>query len=358
MVDEQGSILDSVKAAWSPARVNHPTGMTARPRHLVRRWLAASTAALLAAAGGACGDDPGAADDPTSTGASTTATPGSVTPTCQDTTLVERQVIVCATGGASAQGLVVALHGRGSSARELRAVTELDRYASEEGLAVAYPDSVDGGWGDDTFTTPSRPTGHEDVIFLDGLIDALRSGDDIADGPVGVVGFSNGGSMALRYAAERPDAVRAVVSVAGQLPRDPSVRPAQLVPLLEVYGTADPVRHYDTGIVDPPDRQPGEPTPTLSAPETVAAFVAAVPSLGHDGPTESDPDPGDGTQLRTERWSSEAGTEIVFHTVVEGGHTWPSGHAPQPEGYGAVSRDIDASAEAVDFILDPRGEMQ
>jgi len=318
---------------------------------------------IMVAAAGAiagCGDD--ASDDPRTAGAptsieeaDTSTAPESTTPTCEDTTLVERRVIVCTVADVPEQGLVVALHGRGSSAEELRAVTELDRYAAEEGFAVVYPNALDGGWGDDTYATPSRPAGDEDVSFLDDLIAALRSEPGIDDRPVGVVGFSNGASMALRYAIERPDDVRAVVAVAGQLPRDPSVRPTQPVPLVEIYGTADPLRSYDAGIADPPVREPGQPTPTLSAPDTVAAFVATAPSSSHRGPTQSDADPADGTRLRTERWTDDARTTVVFHTVVDGGHTWPSGHAPQAEANGVVSREIDASAEAISFVVGPRG---
>jgi hypothetical protein len=36
-------------------------------------------------------------------------------------------------------------------------------------------------------------------------------------------------------------------------------------------------------------------------------------------------------------------------------HTWPSALTPPPDGYGTVSLDLDASAEAVAFVLDPAG---
>jgi hypothetical protein len=54
-----------------------------------------------------------------------------------------------------------------------------------------------------------------------------------------------------------------VVSAAGQLPRDPAVAPTGRVPLLEVYGSADPLGPYGTGIPAPIARAPGDPTPPL-----------------------------------------------------------------------------------------------
>jgi polyhydroxybutyrate depolymerase len=304
---------------------------------------------LLVGALTSCGDedDDNVAADTTGTTGTTTAEPG-----CTEGTLNGRSYILCTAGAASDEGLVVALHGRGSSADEMQAATELERHAASQGLAVVYPDALDGGWGDDTFTTPRRPAGDEDVTFIDTLIATLRSDLRIDPGAVGIVGFSNGASMALRYAAARPHEVRAVVSVAGQLPRDAAIRPTGRVPLLEIYGTADPIRPYDTGIPDPPERQPGAPTPTLPTPDTVAAFAGAA---DHEGPTATDTNPEDATSVQTERWTDGEGTLAVLHTIVGGGHTWPSAHATFTGGqdFGPMSRDLDASAEAIAFVLEP-----
>ena len=131
-------------------------------------------------------------------------------------------------------------------------------------------------------------------------------------------------------------------------------RTARPVPLLQVYGTGDPIRPYDTGIPAGPGRSPGDPTPTHSAPDTVAAFVAAMPAATAEEPSETDPTPGDGTRVRTERWTGDGGAVVVFHSIVDGGHTWPSAHAATEgaEGFGTVSQDLDASAEAIAFLVD------
>jgi len=102
----------------------------------------------------------------------------------------------------------------------------------------------------------------------------------------------------------------------------------------------------------PPVREPGSPTPTLSTPDTVAAFVGQA---DHEGPTATDPDPGDGTSVETERWTDGQGTLAVLRTIVGGGHTWPSAHAADAnsQSFGPPSTDLDASALAVAFIVDP-----
>jgi len=300
--------------------------------------LPALLVALAVALGCGGGDDAGG-------GAERAAAPPA--PTCTPGTLAGRNYELCTPGGRpvdDADGLVVALHGRGASAADMRDMTALDVPAAAADLAVVYPEALDGAWGDDTFVSPSRPAGDEDVRFLDALADDLAPGEAVS-----LVGFSNGASMALRYAAARPDRVRAVVAVAGQLARDPAVRPTGRVPLLVVYGDADPVRPFAVGLAEPVTRAPGERTPTLPTPDTLAAFAGTAT---HAGPEPSDADPGDGTTVLTERWTDADGTVAVLRTVVGGGHTWPSSPAPSPAAFGLVSRDLDASAEAIRFVTE------
>jgi polyhydroxybutyrate depolymerase len=330
-------------------------------RHIVG-LIGALAGLMLVAAAGCGGDEVGdGAGDASRGQTGTTATtppPKSAEPSCEDGSLDDRAYILCATAGLTDQRLVVALHGRGSSADEMRTVTELDHHAADAGLAVVYPQAIDGGWGDDTFTSPARPVGDEDVAFLDALVGELRADPRIDDGPIGVVGFSNGASMALRYTSEHPGDVRAVVSVAGQLPRDPAVRPSGRVPLLEVYGTEDPLRPYDVGVRDTPGRGPADPTPTLPTRDTVAAFVASgLGTSEHELLADTDLEPTDGTSVRTERWTDRGGTIAILRSVVGGGHTWPSsrGQFSGGENFGVTSGEVDASAEAVAFVLDPDG---
>jgi polyhydroxybutyrate depolymerase len=255
--------------------------------------------------------------------------------------------------GAPDHGLVVVLHGRGSTAAEMKAMTRLDELAASYGFAVVYPDAVGGRWGDDTFVTAERPTGDEDLTYLDQLIDTLRADVRISDGPVAIVGFSNGASMAMRYTAQRPGETYALVSVAGQLPRDPAVHPSERVPLLQIHGTGDPLRSFDDGVPEPAVRSADGPTPTLPTPATLNAFVTLASGPLDHTVEESDNDGTDSTTLRTERWADDEGTVLVQHTIVGGGHRWPSVHVDpytdQP--FGAPSNDVDASAEAIEFVV-------
>ena len=148
----------------------------------------AATVAVTACGDG--GDEAPAAEGGASTATSREPAPAAAEPMCADGALGERRYVLCTAGDQVDQSLVVALHGRGSSAAAMQAGTGLHELAAAEGLAVVYPESLDGRWGDDTFTSPARPAGDEDVVFLDALIHELRADHRIVDdGDVGVVGF-------------------------------------------------------------------------------------------------------------------------------------------------------------------------
>ena len=111
---------------------------------------------------------------PTTTSGSTvapaagTAPPG--VPTCAQGEATGRRFVICTSSIGTEQPLVVALHGRGSSAEEMRLATGLDARTAADGMAVVFAEALDGGWGDDTFVTSSRPAGDEDLRGLDEVV--------------------------------------------------------------------------------------------------------------------------------------------------------------------------------------------
>lgn len=98
--------------------------------------------------------------------------------------------------------------------------------------------------------------------------------------------------------------------------------------------------------------------PGLSPPATTSSSTTTASStspIDHEVPQEIDSDPADGTRVRTERWIGGDGTVAILRPILDGGHTWPSsnGQLNGGENFGATSREIDASADAIAFLLDP-----
>lgn len=150
--------------------------------------------------------------------------------------------------------LLLMLHSIGTSAEDIERRTDWPKFAAEEGVAWMAPngpaDSMgrrfwDAGPSCCNFT--GRPLDH--VAALAELLErTLRDHPELDSARVYIGGISNGGFMAHRFACERPELVRGVVSISGAGPLD---RPRCAVPkqlrVLEVHGDADPIVSYQGG---------------------------------------------------------------------------------------------------------------
>ncbi|MFC7307190.1 alpha/beta hydrolase family esterase [Streptomyces monticola] len=246
--------------------------------------------------------------------------------------------------GTKRMPLVVAFHGRGADAAGLRAMSRLDSAARARGMVVAFPEGLHSGWGAGTAKTRGRPDPDADVRFTEALVADLVRTERADPDRVHVTGFSNGGSMALRVAAQRPGLVAGAAAVSGQLPGGAAeVNPTGPVPTLIIYGADDPVRPLEGLATPAPAPEGQEPvTPTRSARASAEAFAAAA---GARRPT-----------LRAEagydRTTWRNGTDLAAELlVVRGaGHTWPGSSVPARPGFGRTSTALDATATVLDFL--------
>lgn len=155
--------------------------------------------------------------------------------------------------------LVIALHGLSGDGRQFAYYTALHNAFGSD-TVVAYPDSTAksaadrAGWNAGFCCGSGWKQGVDDVAFLAALIDTLVADNHIAKGRVFVVGFSNGGFMAERLAAERPDLVAGVAVMSGTIGTKANVlHPASPVPMLLTHGAKDQRVRYDGG------ESPGDP---------------------------------------------------------------------------------------------------
>ncbi|KPI17555.1 hypothetical protein OV450_2331 [Actinobacteria bacterium OV450] len=250
-----------------------------------------------------------------------------------------------AADGGGPRPLLVAFHGRGADAGHLRRQSGLDRAAEARGMLLVYPEAVGKAWGAGTAPSAQRPDPDADVRFTGALVAELVRSGRADPHRVYVAGFSNGGSMALRMAAQRPDLVAGAVSVSGELPTGAAaVKPSGAVPVLIVYGAEDPVRPA-AGLPSPGPAAPGEEpvTATMSARASAEAFAAAG---GAGAPVE---EAERGYDCVT--WPpGPAGATVRLLLMQGAGHTWPGSTMPPPAGFGSVSTALDASATLLDFL--------
>jgi polyhydroxybutyrate depolymerase len=175
--------------------------------------------------------------------------------------------------------LLIILHGLGSSAADIESSSDWPSFAAQHDIAWAIPNGPRDRngrrfWsaGPSCCNFDASPVDH--VTALAELVQRLVATAPIDAGRVFVGGHSNGGFMAHRFACERPELVRGIVSVAGAGPLDRSAckNPSSSLRVLEIHGDADPIVTYDGGHLF---KNPSLPE-HASARRTVADWAAAL----------------------------------------------------------------------------------
>lgn len=251
--------------------------------------------------------------------------------------------------GAGPFPLVIALHGRMSTATEMAALTRFDERARAHQFIAVFPEGVERSWADGRGATPASHANVDDVAFLSSLIDELVKRQLADASRVYVVGMSNGGFMALGAACFLSKKVAAVGSVTGFLATTwaKSCAPERTVPVYLIASDADRVVPFAGGTLS------GDRGETLGALETTRFFAerasCAQPAQEH---VLTDRALEDGTRVTRFTFSPCVhGAVIQLDVVAQGGHTWPGGRTTAPESaVGRTSRDVDASEELWRFF--------
>lgn len=110
--------------------------------------------------------------------------------------------------------VMVVVHGLDSNPDDAAKTTGFDALSDRDGVLVAYPEGVRDSYNAGLCCGPASRSRIDDVAFLAEVVADLRRR---GAGRVSVVGFSNGGMMAYRFACERPELVDTVGVVSGTL---------------------------------------------------------------------------------------------------------------------------------------------
>ncbi len=212
--------------------------------------------------------------------------------------------------------LILMLHGYGNTAESFRLQTKLQEEACPRGYTVAYvtgaPDPEDrtsaNGWDIGAGNSSGR-----DTAFLTALTDHLQKRFGLNRSRLFAVGFSNGGFMAHRLAAEAGDVFAAVVSVAGTMSGSVwEERPDRCrTGFLQITGEKDGVVPKNS------DGSAGHsPFPAI---EDVISYYAEANGLDRCGTEKA------GKASSLTKYSSDTSDRQVWHLVVKDGrHSWPA----------------------------------
>lgn len=178
--------------------------------------------------------------------------------------------------------LLLVLHGFGVSSSLLIAKAALNQVADAKKFAYLAPEGARDSLGRTFWNAGPSCCDLEhkqpnDVKRLRELLDFNLKNPAIDPARVFVIGYSNGGFMADRLACDVSDRLAGVISVAGAA-AGPEVPCAPSTPLsvLEIHGDADPVVHYQGGVVFDRTDLP----PHASALDTVKTWATRLACSG------------------------------------------------------------------------------
>lgn len=208
---------------------------------------------------------------------------------------VARQYVEIAPAGQTGPlPLVVVLHGWRQTPWVAERIQGWDAQARAHHLLLAYGAGYAGSWNAGNCCGLAAAHGIDDMAYLDGLLRRAQSRHPVDPRRIYLVGFSNGGMLAYRYACSHAELLAGIAVVAAAL-AVPDCRPSRPVAVLDVQGAADrtvpsagsafsqvlhaPTRSVAASLL--PWRRRDVGTPGL-------VRLVSLPHLAHTWPTRAD----------------------------------------------------------------------
>jgi len=219
--------------------------------------------------------------------------------------------------------LLMVLHGFGVSSSLLIAKAGLNQVADSKRFAYLAPEGTRDSlgrpfWNAGPTCCDLERRAPDDVKRLRELLEFNLKNPAVDPARVFLIGYSNGAFMAQRLACDVSDRIAGVISVAGATP-GPEIPCAPLTPLsvLEIHGDADPIVHYQGGVVFDRTDLP----PHASAVDSVKAWADRLGCKGplqNVGSTDLEPNLA-GSETAMQRFDGCRGS-VELWTVHGGGH--------------------------------------
>jgi polyhydroxybutyrate depolymerase len=251
--------------------------------------------------------------------------------------------------------LVVVVHGAFDSAAGIEKVSGFSRLADRENFIVLYPNGI-GRLGFFQHWNAGHCCGRaaaekiDDVGFLAAAIEDLQRRLSVDRDRIYMTGFSNGGMLTYRFAAERGDLLAAAAPMAaiiggtaGEGERPLRIAdPREPVPLRVIHGLNDEDIRYEGGA----SLARGGTRTFLSVEDSVDFWVKHNRCHGQVG--EEDLFSG---AVRRRTWAGcRANADVQLYLINGWGHLWPGGEFTRSLPENDPLRDFDAAEIAWEFF--------
>lgn len=251
--------------------------------------------------------------------------------------------------------LIIALHGDGDSWKKFNKIITrktLEKATNKHQAILVYPMAKNGYWDDDLDKqiTVKR---HDDVRFIENMIDFLIENHNVDKDKVFVVGMSNGGVMAIKLGIELNHKISGIAAVAAQMEfKAQYLQLKNPLSMILINGTEDEVFPYNGGQLKP-FKLAKNSGKVLSTQHTLDYFIKNNNCQDENQVKHMDVDKMDMTTISTKAYMNcQKDKKVKLIKVIGGGHSWPGGKQYLPTGLiGRVSKEINASQVIADFFL-------
>ena len=147
----------------------------------------------------------------------------------------------------SKQPLVFNFHGYSSNAREQMAYGDLRSQADANGFILVHPEALDDIYGRSYWNIKGWSTSvHDDVKFVENLINLLMDKYSINAERIYSTGMSNGGFFSFHLACNLSASFAAVASVTGSMTYETfdNCNPRKPTPVMQIHGSLDATVPY------------------------------------------------------------------------------------------------------------------
>tara|TARA_B110000285_G_C15083926_1_gene595085 strand:+ start:302 stop:1489 length:1188 start_codon:yes stop_codon:yes gene_type:complete len=246
--------------------------------------------------------------------------------------------------GSESVPLMFNFHGGNGLASDFMNYTnDMRPIADTAGFIAVYPqaatDPTDGSYS----WLHKAPTSHNDIFFIEAIIDALSSEFSIDNDRVYACGYSEGGIFSYELACRLNNKIAAISSVSGSMLVDAFrdsyynlgfCSPVHPTAILLIPGTADSSPHSTYNGYQPYYMSAEEITTYWSNYNTtdINPTITQLPNT----------DPSDGSTVEHRVWENgDNCTRVEELKVIGGGHDWPGTSG---------NMDIDATTEIWNFV--------
>ena len=255
--------------------------------------------------------------------------------------------------------LVVVIHGAFDTAEGMEKFSRFSQLADREGFMVLYPNGMGilgflQHWNAGHCCGKAADDQVDDVGFVAAAIADVCGRIKVDRDRIYMVGFSNGGMLTYRFAAERGDLLAAAAPMAASIGGRPSEEipewripePVRPIPIIVFHGLSDDDVSYEGGV----SRHRGGTRSYWSVEESVQFWV----TRNGCSPRVASKELNAGSVLLSSWVDCKDKADVALYLIRDWGHVWPGSYFTAALAEEDPLKNFDAAEIIWDFFKSHR----